>query len=88
MTTDKKQNIALVIALTFHFFGLIGILFTNYKDWFLQSTYINLLVTFSLTLFTNYRTDDEENSNQLFGFNKQFLLFVFIAFSIGFIIFL
>jgi len=66
------QNIALFIALLFHVCGLIGILFTSYKDWFIQNTPVNLLVMAILIVITHPKK------------NKQFIFFLLVAFLIGF----
>ena len=47
------QAIALFMALLFHISGLIGILFTQYKDWFIANTYINLLLMAALIIVTH-----------------------------------
>lgn len=39
-----KKNIAIFLAALFHFSGLVGILFTPYKDWFIANTPLNLLL--------------------------------------------
>jgi len=46
------NNIALFIALLFHTAGIIGILFTPYKNWFIQNTPINLLLMAALLILT------------------------------------
>ena len=66
------KNIALFIALLFHVCGLIGILFTPYKDWFIKNTYINLLLMAALIVLTHPKK------------NKKFYLFFIAAFIIGF----
>ena len=38
----SKQNIAIFLAILFHFCGAIGILFTDKKDWFINNTPLNL----------------------------------------------
>ncbi len=48
----QKTNIALFIALLFHVSGVIGILFTPYKAWFISNTPLNLLLMAALLLFT------------------------------------
>lgn len=47
-----KTNIALFIALLFHISGIIGILFTPYKQWFINNTPVNLLVMTAMLVFT------------------------------------
>ena len=52
---NKKNlvnNLALFIALLFHIAGAIGILFTPYKNWFIQNTPVNLLVMVVLLIIT------------------------------------
>ena len=74
---NKKNTIqilALFIALLFHISGLAGILFTQYKDWFIQNTYINLLLMAALILVTHPSK------------NKNFFIFFMAAFVIGFAI--
>jgi putative membrane protein len=44
------QHIALFIALLFHVSGLIGILFTSYKNWFISKTPLNLTLMFLLLI--------------------------------------
>lgn len=66
-----KNNIAIFIAILFHVSGLIGILFTPYQHWFVQNTPLNLVVMFLLLIYT------QPNKN------KQFFLFVSIAFLAG-----
>ncbi|MEO8711797.1 MAG: carotenoid biosynthesis protein [Parafilimonas sp.] len=66
------RNVALFIALLFHVCGLIGILFTQYKDWFIHSTYINLLLMAALIMITHPKK------------NKNFYLFFISAIIIGF----
>lgn len=67
----SKYQIATLLALLFHFFGLIGILFWD-KSFFMESTPINLLLMFVLLIWTQA---DE---------NKQFAFFVITAFVVGF----
>lgn len=72
---NKKINLrktALFIALLFHVCGLIGILLTPYKDWFIKNTWINLLVMAVLILLTHRLK------------NKNFLLFFIITIAAGF----
>jgi putative membrane protein len=69
-----KSNIALFIALLFHVCGAIGILFTPYKDWFIQNTPVNLLLMCFLLLITHSRK------------YIQFILFFVTCYVIGFIV--
>jgi putative membrane protein len=65
------NNIALFIALLFHTAGIIGILFTQYKDWFIQNTPVNLLLMAALLILTQPQK------------NWQFFLFMFVTFATG-----
>jgi bisanhydrobacterioruberin hydratase len=72
---NKKINLhktALFIALLLHICGLIGILLTQYKDWFIKNTWINLLVMAALLVLTHRLK------------NKSFLIFLIITFIAGF----
>ncbi len=71
MKLNRKTNIALFIAILFHVCGAIGILFTPYKDWFIQNTPLNLLLMAGLLLYT------QPNKTILF------YVFVVIAFTTG-----
>ena len=66
------NNSALFIALLFHVCGLIGMLFTPYKDWFIQNTPLNLLVMAALIIITQTEK------------NIAFFLFAAICFIVGF----
>lgn len=68
-----RNNIALFIALLFHISGAIGILFSPYKDWFIQNTPLNLSLMAALLFFT------QENKNNFF------YLFAVVAFVTGMI---
>jgi putative membrane protein len=67
----RKENIALFIALLFHVCGLLGILFTPYKQWFINNTPVNLLLMAALLVFTQ--------RNKSFGF----WIFFFLCFFVG-----
>ena len=67
----SKYKIATALAILFHFFGIIGILFWD-RELFVQATPLNLLLMFVLLIWTQ----KDRNSN--------FLLFVLIAIIIGF----
>ena len=74
---NKKNfvnNFALFIALLFHIAGAIGILFTPYKNWFIQNTPVNLLVMAALLIITQKQK------------NIYFFVFMFITFAVGFIV--
>ncbi len=66
------ETIALFLALLFHVSGLIGILFTPYKNWFAANTPITLLLMAVLIVFTHPSP------------NKKFFLFFIVAFMAGF----
>lgn len=53
MNRKLLVNISLFIALLFHISGLIGILFTPYKDWFINNTWFNLLLMVDLLIITH-----------------------------------
>jgi bisanhydrobacterioruberin hydratase len=52
LSFHQKNNIALFLALLFHGCALIGILFTPYKQWFINSTPVNILLMTALLVFT------------------------------------
>ena len=66
-----KYKVATALAILFHFFGIIGILFWD-RELFVKATPLNLLLMFVLLIWTQ----KERNGN--------FLFFVFIAIIIGF----
>ncbi len=66
------QNAALFIVLLFHVSGAIGILFTSYKDWFIQNTPLNLLIMALLLVITQKQK------------NAAFFLFVICCYVVGF----
>jgi putative membrane protein len=66
-----KKNSPIILALLFHITGLIGILFTPYKDWFVSSVPIVLLIMFLLLSITQ---------KKIF---QAYISFFFIAFTIG-----
>ena len=68
------QHVALFIVLLFHVSGAIGILFTPYKDWFIQNTPLNLSLMAALLIITQPQK------------NIAFFLFFAIAFVAGFIV--
>lgn len=70
MPNIKKYN-PLYLALLFHITGLLGILCTPFKDWFVYSTPIVLLAMFILLAKTQIKC------------TKDYILFCFIAFVIG-----
>ncbi|TAH06721.1 MAG: carotenoid biosynthesis protein, partial [Sphingobacteriia bacterium] len=71
MIAINKINTSTFLALLFHVSGLIGILFSPYKEWFIQNTPVNLLVM-TVLLFWNQQK-----------INRLLLLFFAIAFTVG-----
>jgi bisanhydrobacterioruberin hydratase len=71
MSVLTKKNIAIFIALLFHVSGIIGILFTPYKDWFVQHTTLNLFLMVGLLVFTQP------------NINRYFFLFIIISIAVG-----
>lgn len=53
----SKKNISIGLAVLFHLSGLIGILYTPYKDWFVQNTTLNLLLMFVLLIWNQEKPD-------------------------------
>lgn len=74
MQPITKKNIAIAIALLFHVCGFVGIVFTPYKQWFINNTPINLLVSFALLLFTQT------------NITRQLVLFIAICLVVGFLV--
>jgi len=68
-----KNQIATAIAVLFHVIGLVGLLYFD-KQFFLQSTPVNLLLMLALLLWTQTEK------------NKYFFLFLVSCFSIGIIV--
>lgn len=66
------QRIALFIVLLFHISGAIGILFTPYRDWFVQNTPLHLTLMAALLIITQPQK------------NTAFFLFLAIASITGF----
>ena len=66
-----KYNIAIFIALLFHISGVIGILFTPYKAWFIANTPVNLVIMLGLLIWLQPKK------------NVSFFLFFAIAFLVG-----
>ncbi len=66
------NNLALFIALLFHIAGAIGILFTPYKNWFIQNTPVNLLIMAALIIITQKQK------------NFFFFVFLLVTFLVGF----
>ncbi|MBS1747816.1 MAG: carotenoid biosynthesis protein [Bacteroidetes bacterium] len=75
MKNRKTLNhIALALALIFHTCGIIGILFTSYKDWIIQNTPLHLLIMSALLIITHPSK------------NKNFYLFLLLTVVGGFCI--
>ncbi|MFP5039742.1 carotenoid biosynthesis protein [Parasediminibacterium sp. JCM 36343] len=70
-TYFTKHNIAIFIAILFHFCGAIGILFSPNSNWFIQNTPFNLLLMAVLLFWVQPQK------------NIPFFLFFFTAFLIG-----
>jgi len=68
-----KINIAIFIAVLFHVSGVVGILFTPYKEWFISNTPINLLLMAALLGYTQVEK------------NIYFLYFFIVCFTAGMI---
>jgi putative membrane protein len=66
-----KKHIPYFLALLFHVTGLLGILCTAYKDWFVNSTPIVLLTMFFLLCYTQIKLV------------QTYFIFFIIAFVIG-----
>ncbi|MFY7652208.1 MAG: carotenoid biosynthesis protein [Chitinophagaceae bacterium] len=64
---------AVFIAILFHFSGAIGIIWSPYKDWFVQNTALNLVLMAVLVVFTQVQI------------NSAFWIFAFISFITGMI---
>lgn len=69
-----RKNLAVSIAILFHVSGFIGIAFTPYKNWFVQTTWFNLLLMAVLLIYNN-----QDN-------NKHFWGFAAISFGIGYLV--
>ena len=68
------QTVALFIVLLFHVSGAIGILFSPYKEWFIQNTPLNLVLMALLLIITQKQK------------NASFFGFVFASYFIGFLV--
>jgi putative membrane protein len=66
-----KKHSPLYLALLFHITGVLGILFTPFKEWFIISTPLVLLIMFILL------------ANSQIKLSKDYTLFSLIAFVIG-----
>ncbi len=67
----NKKNIAIFLALLFHFCGACGILYTAKKDWFISNTPLNLALMAALLIWVQPRK------------NLNFFLFIIISFLVG-----
>ena len=67
----KKYN-ALFLAILFHLTGVLGILFTPYKDWFVSNTPLVLFTMFLLLSIDQKRAD-----------YFKYLIFFIVAFLVG-----
>jgi putative membrane protein len=65
----SRQHIATFLALLFHVCGFIGIVFSPYKDWFIQNTPLNLCLMSALLVWTH----EEKNISFYFFFVIAFL---------------
>ncbi len=63
--------IALMLALLFHICGAIGIILSDYKEWFINSSPITLLLMSALIIITQK------------GKNSYFIVFVLLCFFVG-----
>jgi putative membrane protein len=66
------STVALAVALLFHACGIIGILLSPYKDWFIRNTPLNILLMSVLLVLTHPSK------------NKNFFIFFIAAYIIGF----
>ncbi len=67
----KKPAIPLFIAILFHFMGVLGILLTPYRDWFIANTPLNLILMGILLAASQEKIE------------KGFVLFFLMAFVTG-----
>jgi bisanhydrobacterioruberin hydratase len=67
----SRLPIATFLAAVFHFCGLVGILFTPYKDWFVAHTAFTLLVMVALLVWTQPEK------------KAKFFIFILLAFLVG-----
>ena len=52
-----KYRLALGISLLFHFSAIIGLLFTDYRDFFIDNTPLNLIISMLLVFYTHQKID-------------------------------
>lgn len=74
ISKSNFNKAALFIALLFHTCGLIGILLTPYKEWFINNTVFHLLLMAALLVATHPKK------------NRRFFLFFLITSMAGFLI--
>ncbi|MDQ2751937.1 MAG: carotenoid biosynthesis protein [Bacteroidota bacterium] len=74
ISNSVLQKIALLIVLLFQVSGAIGILFSPYKEWFVQNTTFNLVLMALLLIITQKQK------------NASFFGFVFASYFIGFLV--
>ncbi|MEN9686185.1 MAG: hypothetical protein RLZZ28_1971 [Bacteroidota bacterium] len=67
----SRLAIATFLAALFHFCGIVGILFTPYKGWFVANTAFTLLLMVALLIWT------------LPGKKANFFMFMLVAFLVG-----
>ncbi len=73
MIRNKKTFFSIFILVVIHGVGVIGFV-TEFQDLFKQATFFHLLITAGILLYNHQ------------NWNKSFLLFMIIAFSVGFLI--
>jgi len=66
-----KKNISIYLAILFHVSGLIGILYTPYREWFIGNTPLNLLLMAALLIWNQQKP------------NRDFIYFMLICFVTG-----
>lgn len=74
MNQNRKQSLALFIALLFHICGFIGIVFTAYKDWFIQHTPLTLSI---MAILIGYTQEKKQPA---------FYVFAAVCFITGFVV--
>lgn len=74
MPAVSKKNIAIFIALLFHVSGFIGIVFTQYKNWFVLNTPLTLCIMGLLLVWVQEKP------------GLKFFLFFFICFAAGIVV--
>lgn len=68
MSPTPKQNVAIAIALVFQFCGAIGIIYTEYKNWFISHTTTNLIIMTGLVVYTHFSLPANRSSKNTVGF--------------------